>query len=124
MKNAAPRFFASLLIISFFVVFGVLGTGAHHDAHCPFMPAALALCSTPAAHVSHWQALFAVALQTILLFAAFVTAYTAYVLPEARKDFYRLKRKPRVRPTLMQDLFADGILNPKIPECALARVRI
>jgi hypothetical protein len=124
MTRSVPRAVSVLLIISFFVVFGVLGTGAHHDAHCPFMPAALALCSTPAAHVSHWQALFAAALQTILVFAAFVTVYAAYVLPEVRKDFYRLKRRFRARTTLMQDLFADGILNPKIPERALARVRI
>lgn len=122
MSRPVPRTVSALLIVSFFVVFGVLGTGAHHDAHCPFMPVALALCSTPAAHVSHWQALFAAALQAALVFAVSVAVYAAFVLPEARKDFYRLKRRRRPRPTLMQDLFADGILNPKIPEPAFAQI--
>ena len=114
---------AALLLTAFIVaaVFGLyLPMTGHvgHEAGCPFAPGGIALCAALLAHVEHWQAAFtAVLVELLVLFALVFVFFTRYNLfdPDVGKfPTSRLLQRVPVRPPLLQELFSQGILNPKV----------
>lgn len=103
-------------------VFGLyLPTMAHmgHEG-CPFAPASTAVCVATLAHLEHWQSSFAAVLLKLLVLAAVVLILIArvdfIVQQEVQFVRYRLRVGVPKRPTLLQELFAQGILNRKEPQ--------
>jgi len=103
-------------IFAFVTLFGLPALLSHDDHHvgCPLLMAQEVMCeSTILEHFSIWQAMLA----TIVVLIGFFIA-TLYPLRHA-KDFARERFRLRWtgissrRPTLMQELYASGILNRK-----------
>ena len=120
----------ALLLVAFFCV-GVLAYSAsmtqmdmHHDmggaTHqiCPMMGNTPA-CANAFDHISHWQTSFTALLVEILVI--FVLAVLVFVrrdlfkLHDTQYEKHRLRERIPIRPTLFQELFSRGILNPKMP---------
>lgn len=121
MADMSARIFASVLLIVFIVaaVFGMYAMVAHpmqEGMECPFMPGGTALCALSSlAHLTLWQSAFTATLVTVLSMLVFLTF--------ARPEFPHLEEKQRYRwrvrrtslpATLFQELFSNGILNPKL----------
>ncbi len=109
---------AILILLSFLGVFASMISFSHHEIGCPFFPGQAVLCETPLQHFSHWQSssiatglsifaeLLAIALASLILF----------VLLQQERERLRFTHVVKaVRPTLFQELFSSGLLNPKIP---------
>lgn len=117
------RAYISLLLI-IVVVAAVLGmplmfaSPMHHEMGCPFMPGQAAMCATTLLeHLRHWQSAFAMILTELLLITAFacVALWQRYRAPPSR-GFEKIRMRSRApdKPTLLQELFSSGILNPKV----------
>lgn len=103
----------------FLMTFGVyVGAPTHTEhEHCPYTPSTSAMCATLAAHIDHWQS------STTGLVSVFVLVFAGLVVMFF--DFYvsahvgALRRKvlstASKRPTLISELFASGLLHPRIP---------
>lgn len=121
--------FLALLLAAFFCV-GVLAYSAsmtqmdmHHDMGgatkqlCPMMGNAPA-CANVFAHISHWQTTLA---GTFVEMLVLVVMAFVFVRSFGRLFWYRLTRPLRISksvlpiPTIFQELFSQGILNPKVP---------
>lgn len=107
--------FISMAVFGFFVPFAVMG----HDAGCPLASANSALCGEPLLHISHWQAVFVTILAELIIFSVFILA--VFVLRDlappktsGRERFFARVHVPS-RPTLLEELFARGILNRRAP---------
>ncbi len=117
------RALASVVLISFIALagFGLLMPTMGHDGHemgCPFAPGGAAICAAPLVHLKHWQSAFTTILTEVsVLVSALVFLGLPFVIPkfEPQYERYRLYRRAPVRPPLLQELFARGILNPKAP---------
>jgi hypothetical protein len=115
---------ASLLVIALIAgaVFGLyVMVGGHftHEAGCTFMPASLALCAMPFAHLKDWQAVYsAIFAQVVMLLSLVAVCARGRLLGPLREKlrqsfaFAVLFRAPQ-RPSLFQELYSDGILNRK-----------
>ena len=120
----------ALLLVAFFCV-GVLAYSAsmtqmdmHHDMGgatqqiCPMMGNTPA-CANALDHISHWRTSFTALLVEIL--AVFALAVLMFVrrdlfeLYDTQYEKHRLREHVPIRPTLFQELFSQGILNPKVP---------
>lgn len=111
-------------IIVVFILFAVFGLyapfmgGMDHDTGCPFMPGGTALCGMPLAHLQHWQSAFAATLIYLLTLCAaalfFIVRLDRLSIGDPQCVRYRLRGRIADRPTLFQELFSRGILNPKI----------
>lgn len=120
-----PRAYTPLLLglIVMAAVFGLplmLSSPMHHEMGCPFTPAQAAICATSVLeHVKHWQVAFASIFINLLVIAslAFVAARQWNFAHEALQNSAWAKVRDHVpdRPTLLQELYADGILNRKEP---------
>lgn len=117
--------FATLVIASF-VLAGVFGLGlmalepAQHELGCPYSAGHTAMCDAGFSHISHWQAMFlAVLAELMVLFAALACFFAFKVPPKDASHLlaYRWQRAP-LRPTLLQELFSQGILHRKEPQLA------
>jgi len=89
-----------------------------HEAGCLFVPGGAALCAAPLAHLKHWQSAFATILTEILvLLAALVLLGLRFTISKTDPQYerYRVRLRTPIRPPLFQELFAQGILNPKAP---------
>lgn len=119
------RNLARFLVLAFVSVtlFGLplsLPVLTHHSHHCPPMGTEMARCATVLDHIDHWQEAFAGVVTAFLLLAA--VAYVLQVLrlrpvtfiTQVRRHCNRSFHDPG-RPTLFQELFSQGLLNPKIP---------
>lgn len=97
-------------------VFGIFAGAPAHDHHsgCPFAPLDSKACVTLASHITHWQsATHGIQVQSLVFVLAAV-----YVITRVRRlgrQTPRIRRYVLRRPSLMQSLFADGILHPKAP---------
>ncbi len=119
--------FITKLVLTAFVLaalFGIYGmvsfTHAEHGS-CPFSPAQHSLCTTPLEHLAHWQVVFtAVFTEILVLFALIVVFFSNGVLsPDSpRQTWWRDRRNVHLRPTLLQELFSQGILHRKEPQIA------
>lgn len=119
--NIRPFTFLLLILFIAVAVFGLylsLAAPIGHDRGCPFMPGEAVLCDNALlAHMGHWRtALAAVIAEAFLLFAlAFLVRPEPPALPERHFAKARTKKREPNRPTLFQELFSQGILNPKTP---------
>jgi hypothetical protein len=114
--------FLLLLLVSV-TLFGLplsLPNLTHYNHHCPLTGEEMPLCATVLEHIDHWQTAFASVVATFILLAAFVyiarTLQFSFLrtLAKVRRRSY-LHFHPPDRPTLFQELFSQGLLNPKIP---------
>jgi hypothetical protein len=118
------RTLATGLLFTFVLLTGVglytSATGHDHEEHpadCPLVLGDMALCQAPLAHLEHWQsALLALAADMLVLVAALVF-FNWYSIPNKDPQHERFKRRAQQpqRPTLFQELFAQGLLHPKAP---------
>ena len=115
---------ATLLLTAFIVaaVFGLylpMMGHAGHEVGCPFSPGGTALCGVPLAHLEHWQGAFTAVFGEILvllsvLVLVFFRRHDLFDPDIGTRDSYRLLQRVPVHPTLFQELFSQGILNPKV----------
>ena len=117
----------ALILIAFvtlggFGVFAMAGMdGHHHEPGCPFMPGEQAICAMTALdHISAWQSTFTTTLPTLfvylLLAVAVLFVWKYYSPPDlfVRQLLPSRNREP-ISVSLYQELFSNGILNPKAP---------
>lgn len=110
-----------LVIIVIVVVLGMpfmLANPMHHEMGCPFMSGQTAMCTASVLeHMRHWQTAFATILAELLLIATFalVAMYQWPIAGLPERSFARMRTRIRIpeRPTLLQELFSNGILNRK-----------
>ncbi len=115
-----------ILILTAYLMVGgfmMIGSMQHHEmSGCPFMPGEQAICQMDAfAHISAWQSMFASTVPTTFIIAllavAILLAWQSWWPPPLqiiRSSLYERRRELAFIP-LLQQLFSDGILNPKIP---------
>ena len=118
-------FFAVLVFVGLMSTLSpVLLSGMDHHVHCPFSPESGALCSTLLTHLGHWQLAFAAVFSELVVLAAVALVvlwlyHNDGLLRVHHYVRYRLRQQGLVRPPFLQELFAQGILNPKEPHYAL-----
>lgn len=124
------KLYASLILTAFIVaaVFGlylVILAPAEHHSGCPFSAAAEA-CVSQLEHLTHWQSSFAaIAAELVVLFALALAILGSTGLPDLglrQYRAYRLRERVPRRPTLLQELFSQGILHRKEPQIAYAAI--
>ena len=111
-----------LIVIILVAVFGLyipfVGMMGH-DMGCPLSFGGATLCPAPLAHLSYWQTAFAATLVELLILCALAVASFALFDFSQQKDTerkrYHLHIYIPLRPTLFQELFAQGILNRRAP---------
>ena len=123
MKKLNP-FIAAFALIAFITVgvFGMMAmTAHHHSPGCPFMPGEHVVCQMDVFdHISAWQHAFT-AIVPVLMLVLFVGTIFLFVWHREwpPDTLVLLSVKPRRQRTNISDpyreLFARGILNPKIP---------
>lgn len=114
-------------ILSAYIAFGsflMMGMMDHHhmSGGCPFMPGEQVVCQMDAFdHISAWQSTFVAIAPTILALSilAAVTVLTLrhwYPPPDfvPIRIYYYRRTEVAIIP-FYQELFSNGILNPKIP---------
>jgi hypothetical protein len=90
-----------------------------HDSGCPFAVGGTSLCAQPFAHIEHWQSntltiLTEIFILVSLLFVAWL--FGNYPpLDALERQRYRMPLRSPPRPTLLQELFSQGILNRRAP---------
>lgn len=121
------KLLVSTLILIVFVTIGGFGMfvvtgmdGHHHEAECPFMLGEQAVCAmTVLDHILAWQRVFTVtfpAMFIYLLGAAVTCVWKYYCLPDFFVRKLPLRRsEDYVSISSYQELFSNGILNPKAP---------
>lgn len=115
----------NVIILTAFILVAVFGIMAitplhHHEPGCPFMPGEQAICPMGLLeHITAWKDIFTVSIPSVFLplfFAAIPTfAWFFYLPPRLPVVFQRLKTKKFSFNNLYQELFSQGILNPKAP---------
>lgn len=130
MNRRLMKSFFVLVLILFCAVslLGLFHTSIAMDTNgtvkggCPFMPPGQTVVCTMSAfqHISAWQSMFTGTLQSgsailLLLLAAivFLQAKPRPAFAEARR-YSRVHERIPSRPTVLQELLAQGILNPKL----------
>ena len=118
---------AALALVTFFFVgglgmFAISGMDHHHMTGCPFMPGEQAICQMDAFdHITAWQNAFTAVVPSfvVLLLVALVLYISFRWLdhpPNATNKIHLRVGNIRIKiPNLYQELFSNGILNPKIP---------
>jgi hypothetical protein len=115
----------AILFIAVFLTVGSVGimamSGHHHEPGCPFMPGEQVICQMDVFdHISAWQSTFASILPTIvplILLVGIVSVFWKYDSPPDRLVRISLARwrEQSARVSIIQELFSNGILNPKAP---------
>ncbi|HEY4513997.1 MAG TPA: hypothetical protein VJH69_01590 [Candidatus Paceibacterota bacterium] len=107
--------FIAMAVFGLYMPFAIMG----HDSGCPLASGGAAICGETLLHISHWQAVFAATLAELTIIFAFVVAVFVFRDPahERERDsaLYFLHNYTSPRPTLLQELFAQGILNRRAP---------
>jgi len=118
------------IILGAFIIAAVFGlyltiVSPMGHAGCPFSVGASA-CMAPLEHLTHWQSSFvAIAAELVLIFTLVLVVVGSFGLLSADVWQYRLfKQRERIpkRPTLLQELFSQGILHRKEPQIAYAAI--
>ena len=117
LRACTPFILAAVAMVAVFGIPTLLLSPVDHEMHCPFSAGQVAACSTGILeHVTHWQSAFASTLVGLFAFVAlalFVVRHLSFALePEPGSTRIRIRLRA-LRPTLLQELFAQGILNPK-----------
>ncbi len=120
LQTYAPLLLVVVIIVALLGMPLLLASPVHHEIGCPFVSGETAFCATNfLEHITHWQTAFAVVLGEILVIAALVLAashqWRLAALPERGFARIRVRRRTPERPTLLQELFSQGILNRKEP---------
>lgn len=116
----------SIIILVAFItvaVFGILSiTPSHtHEPGCPFMPGEQAICPMGLLeHISAWKNIFTVSVPyaVLLILVIFLILSLWFLIHPPNYFFFKYKRLRQVgfaHITLYQELFSQGILNPKAP---------
>lgn len=94
--------------------FTLLSMSENHDVGCPFMQGQMSICAMSVFdHIEHWQSAFTTTLVDSFPYIAVVAAIGfAYLLPR-RNEWSPPPPSYTARPTLFQELFAQGLLNSK-----------
>lgn len=117
MGKIAPLV-AIVVLLAVVGVSFVMVSPMNHDMGCPLMIGVdMVMCATGVAHFEHWKWALLAVIGTITLLTAWL-AYvcglrTPYSLDDPRTVRYRSSQHIPRRPTLFQELFSSGILNPK-----------
>lgn len=96
----------------------MLASPMHDEVGCPFAMGQAAVCSMGILeHVAHWQVAFAAIFAELLVVAALALATLRHWEPAAlpERSYARVRTRSRApgRPTLFQELFAQGIIHSK-----------
>lgn len=111
------RSLALLILVALVFVVGSLYMPPMHDGYATCLaPGSTALCATPLSHREHWQSTFSVVLLGLLAYALllFVTTTRTPIFSEKGQAYARVRKRVPDRPLLLQELFSNGILHPKI----------
>ena len=94
--------------------FTLLSMSENHESGCPFMQGQMSICAMSVFdHIEHWQSAFTTTLVDSLPYLAVIaTIGFAYLLPR-RNEWSPPPPTYASRPTLFQELFAQGLLNSK-----------
>ena len=111
-----------LVIVLFVALFGLTLLLSHSDHHagCPLMALGSEMCeSTIIEHVSLWHGMLVSIIAVTLALVACIAWYFAG--PQLVVERVRYRRREWInRPTLLQELYSQGILNRKeFYRCAL-----
>lgn len=109
-----------VIVFVSFAVFGLyvpMAGHADHGSGCMFSFGFATICGLSLAHLDHWKAaLMATFTSLLLLWVALLAPLSARPAPhDVHHLRYRTRRCAPQKPTLFQELFAAGILNPKAP---------
>ncbi len=122
--------FSTSIILAAFIVAALFGlylaiVSPIEHADCPFSIGA-SDCMAPLEHLVHWQSSFATIIAKLVAFIALVLVVVgSFGLLHADVRQYRaFRQRERIpkRPTLMQELFSQGILHRKEPQIAYAAI--
>lgn len=92
----------------------ILSMSDGHETGCPFMQGQMSICAMSVFdHIAHWQSTFTTILVDSFLYVAVVAAFGFAWLFPRRKEWSPPPPVYTVRPTLLQELFAQGLLNSK-----------
>ncbi|HEY4488430.1 MAG TPA: hypothetical protein VJB97_02845 [Candidatus Paceibacterota bacterium] len=111
------RIFIIPLVVALVLIaaLGVPLVFGSHDAGCPLMPGQDVMCALGTLeYLRHWQVAFSAVLVALFV-AALISHFSGSTYSLQRPRAFRLeyrRQRPR-RPTLLQELYADGILNRK-----------
>ncbi len=115
VRTYTPLLLAIVVIVAVLGMPVLLASPMHQEIGCPFMSGQTAICtSTVLEHLRHWQTAFATILAELLLIAALALAVMRQwrlSLPEKRCERIRPRSRTPDRPTLLQELFSQGLLN-------------
>ena len=110
-------------VVAILVIFAVVGVSLvmaapmDHDMGCPLMLGETVMCATGFEHLFHFKwAFLAITAEILLLFIfiAYVSGFRNSLGIDNRQTVrYRVLERIPKRPTLFQELFSNGILNPK-----------
>ena len=113
LPTSAKLILTAFVLAALFGVYGMFSFSHGEHGGCPFSPVQHALCATPLEHLGHWQAVFA-EIALFALVAIFCTG-TTLIADGLRGTLWRYRKRRPLRPTLLQELFSEGILNRKEP---------
>jgi hypothetical protein len=108
---------------SLFLLIGALGPyfsfpGVGHESHCPFVAGEMSFCATTLEHLDHWQLAFSAVVVEILVFLGIAIVLSVWpillLVRQSTAPPNILSRRLR-RPTMLQELFSQGLLHPKAP---------
>lgn len=106
----------ALLILSLFGMYTGVPSRTHHG-HCPYVPVADSACATLVSHLEHWQGstlgVIAGALLLLAILIALNSLVALYRLLLVRNQ--QMQDRENIRPPLLVELFARGLLNPSVP---------
>jgi hypothetical protein len=112
---------SAFVLAALFGVYGMVSFAHGEHGGCPASPIEHTLCASPLEHLSHWQTVFtAVFVQILALFALAATflGFVTQTLDIRRQYAWRSYTRTPLRPTMLQELFSQGILNRKEPRIA------
>ena len=118
LRAYTPFLLAIVVIVAVLGMPLLLLAPVEHRMGCPFTDGSTAMCTMVALeHLTRWQATFAMILVELLMIAAFALfAIQRFELMAPFKPSFariRLRARAPTRPTLLQEIFSSGILNPK-----------
>lgn len=121
--NVVSRQLASYLTAMLLVLAALLGpwmlvSMSMDQGHmgCPFMQGQATLCPMAVFdHLEHWQSAFATTLVEIISFAVVATFTGLWRIPLSQNAWLPPPTRKVSRPTLLEELFSQGLLHPRAP---------
>lgn len=105
----------AVLALSTFGVFAGVPVQDHHTG-CPFAPLDAQACVTLASHITHWQtATHGIHAAPLVLVYVLAALYVVNRVRRIGRLAVHIPAHVSRQPSLMQSLFANGILHPKAP---------